>query len=323
MLRVLPMKPHELFSSSAPSAARVRTCTAPFEDGFTWIQITEPAEAADFPGASNRAPVFVLHGGPGMAHDYVQNIAGLADRAGRTVIHYDQIGCGRSSHHPHAPASRWTPDFFVKEFHNVRAHLGVEQYHVLGQSWGGMLASEIAVRRPEGLRSLMICNSPASMPLWRQAAARLRDLLPQKYREALAAHEAAGTLEHPDYLEATRVFYERHVYRTVPMPQDFVDSERQMLADPTVYHTMNGPNEFHVVGTLREWSIIDKLDMINVPTLVVAGEHDEAAPETWAPFASRIAGAATHVFAGGSHCVHLEQPEEFLRVIAKFLAGRP
>lgn len=296
---------------------RSRESTAPFDDGFTWHRRSEPDQARGL------APLFILHGGPGMAHDYVQNLDALADLTGRSVIHYDQIGCGRSSHHPDAPAERWTPEYFVEEFHALRRHLEIDEYHVLGQSWGGMLGAEIAVRQPEGLRSLMICNSPASMPLWVSEAAMLRDALPDAARTALADHEAAGTLDHPDYVAATRLFYERHVCRTVPTPQDFVDSEEQMLADPTVYHTMNGPNEFHVIGTLRDWSVIERLFAVQVPTLVVAGEHDEATPATWQPYLDRIPGATEHVFPGASHCVHLEQPEQFRSVITEFLAKHP
>ncbi|MBN9211162.1 MAG: alpha/beta hydrolase [Microbacterium sp. 71-36] len=294
-----------------------REITVPFHDGFTWARLTEPAEP------TGRAPLFVLHGGPGMAHDYVKNLDALAEMTGRTVVHYDQIGCGRSSHHPDAPVEQWVPQFFVDEFHNLREALGFDEYHVLGQSWGGMLGAEIAVRQPVGLKSLEICNSPASMELWLAGAARLRSELPAQARAALDRHEADGTLDHPDYVDATRLFYERHVCRITPMPQDFVDSEAQMLADPTVYHTMNGPNEFHVVGTGRDWTIIDRLPQIAVPTLVVAGEFDEATPETWAPFVERIPGARSHVFAGASHCTHLEMPDAFRAVIADFLAPLP
>jgi len=294
-----------------------REITVPFHDGHTWARLTEPSEP------TGRAPLFVLHGGPGMAHDYVRNLDALAELTARTVVHYDQIGCGRSSHHPDAPASRWVPQLFVDEFHHLRDALGFDEYHVLGQSWGGMLGAEIAVRRPEGLRSLQICNSPASMELWLAGAARLRADLPAAAREALDRHEADGALDHPDYLDATREFYERHVCRVTPMPQDFVDSEQQMLADPTVYHTMNGPNEFHVVGTMRDWSIIDRLPRIEVPTLVVAGEFDEATPETWAPFVEHVPDARSHVFVGGSHCTHLEMPEVFRAVVAEFLAPLP
>jgi L-proline amide hydrolase len=264
-------------------------------------------------------PLVVLHGGPGMAHDYVRNIADLADETGRTVVHYDQIGCGNSTHLPDAPRDFWEPQLFVDEFHAVRTALGLERYHVLGQSWGGMLGAEIAVRRPEGLVSLSICNSPASMELWMAAAALLRSELPEDTQRALDRHEAAGTITDPEYLAATEEFYQRHVCRLTPTPQDFLDSEAQMEAEPTVYHTMNGPNEFHVVGTLKSWSVEDRLAQITAPTLVIAGEFDEATPATWTPYVERIPDVRSHVFAGASHCTHLEQPAEFRAVVASFL----
>lgn len=291
------------------------TRVVPFRDFQTWVQITTPTTPRP-----DVHPLFVLHGGPGMAHDYVRNVAELAEETGRQVIHYDQLGCGRSTHLPDAPTDFWVPELFVEEFHNVRTELGVERYHLLGQSWGGMLGAEIAVHAPVGLASLSICNSPASMELWMAAAARLRSNLPESTRQVLDRHEAAGTVTDPQYLAATQEFYVRHVCRLTPTPQDFIDSEAQMETDPTVYHTMNGPNEFHVLGTLKTWTIIDRLDRITAPTLVIAGEFDEAAPATWAPFAERIADARSHVFADASHCAHLEKPEEFRAVVAAFLA---
>jgi len=297
---------------------RMSTSTAatlPFRDGHTWYQVTTPDEPR--PGA---LPLVVLHGGPGMAHDYLRNLVALADETGRTVVHYDQFGCGRSSHRPDAPVETWVPQLFVDEFEAVVAHLGLERFHVLGQSWGGMLGAEIAEREPAGLASLAICNSPASMQLWVDGAAELRAQLPDDVQEALLRHEGAGTTDDPEYLAATQVFYERHVCRVVPMPRDFVDSEEQMEAEPTVYHTMNGPNEFHVIGTMRDWTIVDRLPSVTAPTLVVAGEHDEATPATWQPFVDGIDGAVSHVFPGASHCSHLEQPEEFRRVVAGFFA---
>ena len=292
----------------------VETRTVPFHDLETWVQVTTPETPVD--GA---LPLVVVHGGPGMAHDYLRNLAALADETGRTVVHYDQVGCGRSSHRPDAPADFWTPELFVDEFRNLVAALGLERYHVLGQSWGGMLGAEIAVTRPEGLASLAICNSPASMKLWVEGANALRAQLPEDVQAALDRHEADGTIDDPEYLDATRVFYERHVCRVVPAPQDFVDTERQMEAEPTVYHTMNGVNEFFVTGTLRDWTVIDRLPQVTAPTLVVAGEFDEATPATWAPFVEGIAGAASHVFPGASHCSHLEQPEAFRAVVGVFL----
>jgi L-proline amide hydrolase len=288
----------------------------PFRDRETWVQITAPDDPRD--GA---LPLFVLHGGPGMAHNYVRNIAELAYETARTVIHYDQIGCGNSTHLPDAPADFWTPDLFVDEFHTVRDALGIHEYHLLGQSWGGMLSAEIAVRQPTGLASLTICNSPASMELWMAAAAELRAQLPPGTRAALTRHEEAGTVTDPEYLAATEEFYRRHVCRVVPTPQDLVDTIAQMEAEPTVYHTMNGPNEFHVLGTLRGWSIIDRLNRITAPTLVIAGEFDEATPATWQPYVEHIPDAQSHVLPDTSHCTHLEKPEEFRAVVAAFLTN--
>lgn len=183
-----------------------------------------------------------------------------------------------------------------------------------------MLGAEIAVQRPAGLVSLAICNSPASMALWMRGAAGLRAGLPAEVRDALDRHEAAGTIDDPEYVDATRVFYERHVCRVVPTPQDFVDSETQMVAEPTVYHTMNGVNEFFVTGTLADWTIVDRLPDVAVPTLVVAGEFDEATPETWQPYVEHVPDVTGHVFPGASHCTHLEQPEAFRAVVAAFLS---
>jgi len=288
----------------------------PFREHETWVQITTP-ESPD-PAA---LPLFVLHGGPGMAHNYVRNIAELADETGRTVIHYDQLGCGNSTHLPDAPAGFWTPELFVEEFHTVRAALGIDEYHLLGQSWGGMLGAEIAVRRPSGLTSLVICNSPASMELWMAGCAELRTQLPPDISAALTRHEEAGTVTDPEYVAATNEFYARHLCRVVPTPQDLIDTIAQMEAEPTVYHTMNGPNEFHVVGTLNGWSVIDRLPEIAAPTLVLAGEFDEATPASWQPYVDNVAGAISHVFPDTSHCSHLEKPAEFRAVVAAFLAN--
>ncbi len=116
-----------------------------------------------------------------------------------------------------------------------------------------------------------------------------------------------------------QVFYDRHVCRVVPNPPEVSDTFAQLEAEPTVYHTMNGPSEFHVIGSLTDWSVVERLDAITVPTLVVSGAYDEARPATWAPFVERIAGARSHVFADSSHMPHVEEPEAFAEVVGSFL----
>ena len=213
----------------------------------------------------------MLHGGPGGTHDYLEPYERLA-KSGRAVIFYDQLGAGRSTHLRDKEPGFWTVELFLAELDNLLSHLGIEKdYPLVGQSWGGMLGAEHGVLRPAGLRSLVISDSPASMTLWVQEADRLREALPKEVQQTLLKHEAAGTTESPDYTAAVRVFYDRHLCRLDPWPDCMNRSFRYMQEDPTVYHTMNGPSEFHVVGSLKSWSIIDRLHLIEAPTLRFPG----------------------------------------------------
>ncbi len=309
---------HEQATSSATPTTRgrspvVRSGTVPFEGHQTWYRVTGTLDPA-----AERAPVVILHGGPGAAHNYCLAMTSLA-ADGRAVVHYDQLGCGRSTHLPDADPDFWTPELFVRELRNLLDQLGIERFHLLGQSWGGMLGPEVVLADATGILSLSICDSPASMELWMAAAAELIAQLPADVQHALSTHEQAGTTDSSEYHDAMDVFYARHVCRVQPLPQDVVDSFAQIEAEPTVYHTMNGPSEFYVVGSLKEWSVVDRLDRIGVPTLVVAGEYDEALPMVWQPFVDRIHDVSSHVFADASHMPHVEQPVEFTRVVGDFL----
>ena len=291
----------------------VTTGTLPFAGHETWYRVTGTLD----PDAE-RAPLVVLHGGPGAAHDYTLAMTSLADD-GRAVVHYDQIGCGLSTHLPDADPTFWTVELFVAELRALVAHLGIIRFHLLGQSWGGMLGPEVVLSDDTGILSLSICDSPASMPLWLQAANELRAELPAEVQATLLAHEEAGTTDSAEYHEAEKVFYDRHVCRVVPNPPEVTASFDQIEADPTVYHAMNGPSEFHVVGSLKEWSVVDRVEAIRVPTLVVAGAYDEAKPLVWAPFVDRIPDVRSHVFAESSHMPHVEEPEAFTEVVGSFL----
>ncbi len=285
-----------------------------FQGHRTWYRVT-----GDLDPNAERAPLVVLHGGPGAAHNYTLMMANLA-RQGRSVIHYDQLGCGGSTHLPDAPANYWTPQLFVDELRALVESLGIDQrFHLLGQSWGGMLGPEVVLAHDAGIRSLTICDSPASMELWLEAANTLRAQLPDAVQQTLLEHEQAGTTDSAEYAAAEKVFYDRHVCRVVPNPTEVTDSFAQIDRDPTVYHTMNGPSEFHVVGSLKDWSVVDRLDGIHVPTLVIAGAHDEAMPLVWAPFVERIPDVRSHVFPDSSHMPHVEEPDAFLEVVESFL----
>ena len=289
-----------------------RTGTVDFGSYETWYRVT-----GDLNGG--QVPLVVLHGGPGAAHNYLLEIAGLAS-TGRPVIHYDQLGCGNSTHLRDRGAEFWTVELFLEQLANLLEKLDVGPHHLLGQSWGGMLGAEYAVTRPSGLQSLVISNSPASMDLWVAEANRLRQDLPSDVRDALSQHEANGTTDDPAYLAATQVFYDRHVCRVVPNPPEVVATMTQLNEDPTVYHTMNGPNEFYCIGSLRTWSIIERLDAIVAPTLLISGRHDEATPATVQPFYDRIADVRWTIFEESSHMPFVEEPEHYRDVVGAFLA---
>jgi len=290
---------------------QVREGYADFREHRTWFRVTGDLN-------SGRLPLIIAHGGPGCTHDYVDSFKDLAATR-RAVVHYDQLGNGRSTHLPEAPSDFWTVELFLAELNNLIAHLGIRDYALLGQSWGGMLGAEHAVRQPVGLKALIIANSPASMALWCQAAKELRQALPAEVQATLQRHEDAGTTDSAEYRAASDVFYARHVCRIQPMPAEVARTFAAIDADPTVYHAMNGPTEFHVIGSLRTWSIIERLASIQVPTLLISGRFDEATPATVQPFADGIANAQWQIFEQSSHMPHVEEREACMACVAGFL----
>lgn len=284
-----------------------------FSEWETWYRVTGDLN-------SKKAPLVVAHGGPGCPHDYVLALSQLALR-GRAVIHYDQVGCGNSTHLSEKGSDFWTVQLFLDELANLVERIGIaDSYHLLGQSWGGMLGAEHAITQPEGLRSLVISNSPASIELWITEANRLRKGLPEDVQIVLDTHEANGTTEDPAYIEATQIFYDRHVCRVIPNPPEVARAMELLGADPLVYRTMYGPNEFFCTGTLREWSVVDRVASISVPTLLASGRYDEATPATIQPFFDSIPDVRWEVFEESSHMPFVEEPERYLAVVGDFLA---
>jgi proline-specific peptidase len=285
-----------------------------FEGLRTWVATVGDAQREREDG---RLPVLVLHGGPGAGHDYLEALAALS-ATGRRVVFYDQQGCGNSDQ-PDDPG-RWSVDLYVREVDAVRSALGLDRLHILGQSWGGMLLMEYLARSPVGVASAIIASSPASMPMWVAETGRLRAELPPEVIEILDRHEAAGTWDDPAYEAAVNHFYERHLCRVVPFPEPVSRAFAKLARNPQVYRTMNGPTEFHVVGTLYDWDISPRLDAIEVPVLITSGRHDEATPAQMERLASLLPQAEWVVFEQSGHMPHAEEPDRYMAVVADFLA---
>lgn len=260
-------------------------------------------------------PLLVLHGGPGAGHDYLEPLEGLAE--GREVVFYDQLGCGRSDKPD--DTSLWKMGRFVDEVETVRAALGLEEIHLLGQSWGGWLAIEYMLTRPEGVVGLVLASTSASIRQFVAEAEKLKAALPPGVYETMLRHEAAGELHHPDYEVAVAEFYSRHVCRLDPWPGPMLRTGENLEGNP-VYETMNGPNEFFVIGNLKDWDREDRLGEIEVPTLVTVGRYDEITPACAGTLRRGIRGSELRVFEESSHTAHLEETDEYLRVVGDFLS---
>lgn len=286
-----------------------------YANGYrTWYRITPGAQGLE----SGKAPLLCLHGGPGAGHDYLRPYADLA-KTGRTIIHYDQVGCGRSSHFPRRDGSFFTVGLFVEQLHALIEHLGLREYHLLGHSWGGMLAVEHAVARPAGLKSLIIASAPPSISAWMRTAHDLWKQQSPEQEMALKRAEVTGDYGSPEFQQAKDEYYRLHLGDFCDKPECLAVSDAESEHDGHTYEIMWGPFEFMVTGTLRDWNHEGDLWRINVPTLVMAGEHDQVNEDTVGPFMKYIPEVQSQWIERSSHVPHLENPQATMQVVSQFL----
>src|SRR5436190_12371386 len=192
---------------------------------------------------SRAAPLLALHGGPGSTHHYFGPLERLADE--RPVVVYDQLGCGRSDRPQDV---EWSVAVFRDEVEAVRSQLGLARIHLLGTSWGGMLALEHVLSGAAGIVSLILSSTLADVQHWAAEQRRLRERLPADAVATLDRLEAAGAYDDPEYERAEQVYLDRHFYRG-PKPRaelERMKAERGREA----YRAMVGPNEWTPTGTL-------------------------------------------------------------------------
>lgn len=264
-------------------------------------------------GGGAGLPLLVVHGGPGLPHTYLRSLERLADE--REVIFWDQLGCGNSER----PANRelWTMQRSVAELDAVVKGLGLNGFHLFGNSWGGMLAQQYALDVPSGAVSLIISNSIASIPQFSQMVARLKTELDPATQSAIDRHEAAGTTHAAEYQDAIRTWNETYLCRVRPWPAELLEAFAHMGTD--IFETMFGPSDFRIVGTVRDWDVFDRLAEIALPTLILAGRFDECRPEHMWAMHQRIAGSRFELFESTAHMPFIEEPDTFDRVMRDFL----
>jgi L-proline amide hydrolase len=257
-------------------------------------------------------PLLALHGGPGSTHHYFAPLERLAEE--RAVVLYDQIGCGASDRPTDV---EWSVDVFREEVAAVRKQLGLDRIHLLGTSWGGMLALEHVLSGAVGIVSLVLSSTLASLDEWVVEQRRLVADLPPDVRAILDRHERAETYDDPEYEEAMEVYFDRHFYRG-PKPRAEIERWREERA-PDVYRAMQGPNEWTVTGVLRGWDVRDRLGDIRVATLVVRGHYDVSTAAVARTLVEGIAGAQEVVLEHSSHTPVLEETDRYLDVVGRFM----
>lgn len=274
--------------------------------GRVWYRIV----GADMPGT----PLLVLHGGPGAPHDYLETLEALTDE--RPVIFYDQLGCGFSDRP--SDTALFTVSRFVDEVQQVCTALQLSEFHVLGQSWGGMLAIEFALqKKPAGLRSMILSAPLISTQRWIADQEMWISKLPEQIRETIKKHEQNKDFESPAYQEAMMHFYQKHLCRMDPWPECLTRTMEKMGVD--VYQYMWGPSEFTMTGTLADADLSARLSEISVPVLLTCGEFDEATPDAIRDFHSMFPNSEYFIFADASHSHHLEKPDKYIAVVRSFL----
>ena len=252
--------------------------------GRTWYRVT---------GDGGRTPLVCLHGGPGSTHNYFRPLERLADE--RPVVLYDQLGCGRSDR----PETAWSLELFTDELAQLLEQLGFAKVHLLGTSWGGMLALEHALARPESVRGLVLSSTLASADEWVVEVKRLRDALEGEDDEVM------DEFEH------------RHFFRGESDPLELVRMREEK--NGAVYEAMWGQNEWTRTGALAGWDVRPRLSELKMPTLILRGAHDLSTDAIAKTLTDGIPHAREVVFADSSHTPVLEETERYLRAVRDFL----
>lgn len=272
--------------------------------GKIWYQIV---------GKRNSVPLLILHGGPGYAHNYLEPLERLA--IDRPIIFYDQLGCGKSDH-PNDP-SNWNINRFREEINDLRLALGIDQIHLLGHSWGSILAVEYVLAHPNGIQSMVLSSPCLSVSRWIEDSITLISQLPPNIQEIINRHQVHGTTQSQEYASAVQEFERRFLCRLDPIPEPMLRSREAM--NRSIYNIMWGPSEFFVTGILRDYDCTPNLHKIAISTLFTCGHFDEATPRTIEWYSKLLPKSEIFVFEQSAHMPHLEETESYLKVVRKFL----
>ena len=283
----------------------------PTSEGYVIVQGLRVAYRR-FGEPGKKGTVLSLHGGPGCPSDYLLPLTDLT-RFGYEVVLYDQMGSGKSERVKYADLL--TVERHVEEVEGVRRALKLGKVHLFGNSWGGMLALAYALKYQRNLRSLILCGALSSVPVYWRVVERQRSQLPAAVRRTLRKYEAAGDYKNPEYRNAAKAWYGKHILRS-RAPEISYSAQGE---GGFVYQTMWGPNELVCIGALRYWDVRDRLHEIQVPCLVMDGRYDNVAPEIGRSICKAIKDAKFILFKKSGHRPMWDEREKFTKLVGDFI----
>ena len=279
-------------------------------------------------GNNPTTKMLLLHGGPGGTHEYLEAFDSHLPAAGVEYYYYDQLGSFFSDQ-PDEP-DLWELPRFAEEVEQVRQALGLDSknFYLYGQSWGGMLAIEYALKYQQHLKGLVISNMMASSPAY---AAYAKDvLMPAMDQTALAEIErleAAGEHENPRFMELlVPHYYVQHILRMPPdeWPDPVTRAFKHL--NTKIYFLMQGPSELGISGRLAGWDRTADLPKIAVPTLVIGAKYDTMDPAHMKEMASQMRKGRYLFCPQGSHLAMYDDPQVYFEGLVQFIrdveAGR-
>ncbi len=301
-----------LIAAVACKGDRSRESASPITLGEARLPVPGGAIWYKVSGTGSGTPLVLLHGGPGFSSHYLKPFEDLGDD--RLVIRYDQLGGGKSD--TTSDTALFNISHFVRELDSLRAHFGFTSWHVFGHSWGTILALEYARANPDRVASLTFGSPVFDIPAYERRARELVTTLSNSAQRAIREAEAAGKYDSPAYQNAINEFYGLYVFRH-PVPADLDSSFASF--NQGIYTYMQGPSEFTITGTLKQYDATSVLPRIAVPSLVTVGEFDEVGPELVRGHAAMIPGARFEMLAGAAHITPWDAREANVRVVREFL----
>lgn len=260
--------------------------------------------------------MLMLHGGPGCTHEYFECFEDFLPQQGIKFYYYDQLGSAYSDQPK--DTTLWTVDRFREEVEQVRTALGLTNFYLYGQSWGGLLGIEYALNYQRHLKALIISNMTASIASYEKYINELRQKFPLETRRILEKFEAKQDYNAPEYQEIMfNKLYLKHICRIDPWPDPLQRAFKHLSTD--VYNTMQGPNEFVVIGNFKGWNRWNDLKNIRVPTLLIVGRYDTMRVEDIQKMGELIPNSRVIICEKGSHLSMYDDQEEYFRELIKFI----